>query len=318
MSVEWTYKLVKEAGMKRLVASVFLIVAMCYAAWTADQAVAFAQDDTGDAAVLQADTALQIALKKKDVKSLGALLDQQFSWTSETGQILTSTQFLKDAATGNVVGDTEYNNAKSQSYGQLAIVSGVGKRTGHEGTFYARVWVKRTAGWLLLTHQDTPILGKGTPSLPMVSVKGAPSIADCENPCRTLPYTPKTAEQKEIVKAYQAVEIAVATHDDKTWAHYVADEFVGIGRRYLGTPDTKAGRVGQIGITTNHVIVPKMLWGETLVFGNAAIMLAEHQPMGEPPYHVIRVYVNRDGRWQLAHRQETTIKGTPPARDKLS
>jgi hypothetical protein len=30
------------------------------------------------------------------------------------------------------------------------------------------------------------------------------------------------------------------------------------------------------------------------------------------------VWVNRDGRWQLFHRQETTIKGTPPARDKQS
>ena len=111
---------------------------------------------------------------------------------------------------------------------------------------------------------------------------------------------------------------AVVTHDDKTWAKYVADEFVGIGRRYLGSPDTKAARVGQIGIGTNHVIVPRMLWAETFVFGTAALMIADHEPAGEPPYHVIRLYLNRDGRWQLVHRQETTIKGAPPARDKLS
>jgi hypothetical protein len=215
------------------------------------------------------------------------------------------------------VGDTEYNDAKGHEYGQLAIVTGVGKRTGHEGTFFARIWVKRSAGWLLLAHQDTPILAKGTPSLPLVATKGAPSTSDCDNPCRNVPYTPKTAEQKEVLKAYQSTEIAVATHDDKTWAKYVADEFVGIGRRYLGSPDTKAARVGQIGIGTNHVIVPRMLWAETLVFGDAAVMMADHEPAGEPPYHVIRVYVDRDGRWQLVHRQETTMKGTPPARDKL-
>jgi hypothetical protein len=129
---------------------------------------------------------------------------------------------------------------------------------------------------------------------------------------------PKTAAQKEVVKAYQDVETAVTSHDAKTWADHVADEFVGIGRRYAGSPDTKAGRVGQIGIVTNRVVLPKMLWGEAYVFGNAAIIIADHQPAGEPPYHVIRVWVNRDGRWQLFHRQETTIKGTPPARDKQS
>ena len=51
-----------------------------------------------------------------------------------------------------------------------------------------------------------------------------------------------------------------------------------------------------------------MLSGEVYVFGNAGIIIAEHQPAGEPPYHVIRVWVNRDGRWQLFHRQETTIQ----------
>jgi len=66
--------------------------------------------------------------------------------------------------------------------------------------------------------------------------------------------------------------------------------------------------VGQIGIVSNRVILPKMLSGEAYVFGDAGIIIADHQPVGEPPYHVIRVWVNREGRWQLFHRQETTIK----------
>jgi hypothetical protein len=262
---------------------------------------------------------LQLALKKKDAKAVGALLDQSFTWTKEAGQTLTSAQLLRDAAAGTAVGDTEYNDVKARDYGQLAVVTGIGKRTAHAGTFFARIWVKRPAGWLLLTHQDTAILTKGLPTQQGAAAGKAPAVAsDCENPCRSLPYSPKTAEQKEVVKAYQAVETAVTSHDAKTWAYHVADEFVGIGRQYTGSPDTKAGRVGQIGITTNRVILPKMLWGESYVFGDAAIIIADHQPVGEPPYHVIRVWVNRDGRWQLFHRQETTIKGTPPAKDKES
>lgn len=299
--------------MRRLLASGFVIGAVCFGAWTANRTVSFAEDSGGSAAVLQSDNSLQLALKKKDAKAVGTLLDQEFTWTNEAGQTRKSAEFLRVAATGAAVGDTEYTNVKARDYGQLAIVTGIGKRTGHAGTFFARIWVKRPTGWLLLTHQDTTILDKLPPK--PASGKAPTSGPDCDNPCRTLPYTPKTDGQKQIVKAYQAVETAVVSHDAKTWADHVADEFVGIGRAYTGTPDTKALRVGQIGIVANKVVLPKMLSGEAYVFGDAGILIADHQPVGEPPYHVIRVWVNRDGRWQLFHRQETTIKGTPPAHD---
>jgi hypothetical protein len=308
--------------MRQLLAICFAVGAICFGTWTANKAITFAAEGGGDAAALQADNALQLALRKKDAKSVGALLDQQFTWTNEAGQTLMSGQFLKDSAAGTAVGDTEYTDVKARDYGQLAIVTGIGKRTGRAGTFFARIWVKRPAGWLLLTHQDTAILEKKSPS-PQAQApaagKSGEAAPDCENPCRTIPYEPKTAGQKEVVKAYQAVETAVTSHDAKTWAYHVADEFVGIGRQYTGTPDTKAGRVGQIGIVSNRVVLPKMLSGVAYVFGDAGIIIADHQPVGEPPYHVIRVWVNRDGRWQLFHRQETTIKkptAAPSTQDK--
>ena len=302
--------------MKRLLVSSFLIGAICFCSWTANRTITFAAADTGDVAALQADNALQQALRKKDAKAVGALLDKEFTWTNEAGQTRTSAQFLKDAAAGKTDGNTEYMDLKARDYGQLAIVTGISKRTTGGDTFFARIWVKRPGGWLLLTHQDTAIVAKSASSQPAPAAgNGATGAPDCENPCRSVPYKPKTAEQREVLKAYQAVETAVTSHDAKTWAYHVADDFVGIGRQYTGTPDTKAGRVGQIGIVTNRVILPKMLWGEAFVFGDAAILIADHKPEGEPPYRVIRVWVNRDGRWQLFHRQETTIQGTPPAHD---
>ena len=297
-----------EVVMKRFLTASLILCAVGFAAWSAKKPVAFAADAGNETAVLAADNSLQVALKHKDAKAAGALLDQAFSWTNENGMSRKKAQFLQDAATGAVIGDTEYNNIKAHDYGELVLVTGVGKRTGHAGTFFARVWVKRPAGWMLLTHQDTPILTKGAPTQQGAAAKGSPDASDCENPCHTVPVTTKTPEQKEVVKAYQVVETAVVTHDERTWANHVADEFVGIGRHYLGMPDTKAERVGQIGIGKGKVILPKMLSGEVYVFGDAAIIIAEHQPVGEPPYHVIRVWVNRDGRWQLFHRQETTIQ----------
>ena len=299
---------ISEVVMKRFLTVFLILGVICFAAWTADRTPILAADAGEEAAALQADTALQVALKHKDAKATGSMLDENFSWTNDAGMTRKKAQFLQDTTAGSVIGDTEYNNMKAHDYGKMVVVTGVGKRTGHAGTFFARIWVKRSAGWLLLTHQDTPILANGAPSQQAAPTKGTPDASDCENPCHTLPITTKTPEQKEVVKAYQSVETAVVTHDERTWANHVADEFVGIGRRYLGTPDTKAGRVGQIGISKSKVVLPKMLSGEVYVFGDAAIIIADHQPVGEPPYHVIRVWVNRDGRWQLFHRQETSIQ----------
>src|ERR1700692_1702335 len=90
----------KEKTMKRLLASCFLIGAICFCAWTANRTITFAAADAGDAAALQVDNALQQALRKKDAKAVGALLDKEFMWTNEAGQTRTSAQFLKDSAAG--------------------------------------------------------------------------------------------------------------------------------------------------------------------------------------------------------------------------
>src|ERR1700733_5973727 len=189
--------------MKRLLASLFAMVAIFLGAWTANRAVTFAAEGGGNAAALQADKALQQALEKKDGKAAGALLDEQFTWTDEAGRTRKKAQFLRDAAAGGTDGDTAYTDVKTHEYGQLAVVTGTGTHNGNVRTFFARVWVKRPAGWLLLTHQDTAILTKAAPSAPAAaSANGPTDFAGCENPCRTLPYKPKTAEQQEVVKAY--------------------------------------------------------------------------------------------------------------------
>src|SRR5258708_17878796 len=129
---------IREVAMRRLLASCYVICEICCGAWTVNKAITFAEDGGGNAAVIQADTSLQLALRKKDAKAVGALLDQQFTWTNEAGQTLMSAQFLRNSAAGTAVGDTKYTDVKVRDYGQLAIVTGIGKRTGHPGTVFAR------------------------------------------------------------------------------------------------------------------------------------------------------------------------------------
>jgi hypothetical protein len=295
--------------LRRLLLGFIVISATFFSTCAAERVDANPTDIAGiDSAVLKADQQLQLAIRDKDAKAVGILLDHEFTWTNEVGETRKNMQFLKDSS-ADVGSDTKYSDVKVREYGQMAIVTGTGVSQGHTSVFFARIWVKRPAGWLLLTHQYTTILPKDAPSpqLPPLGI-GATPDPSCENPCHKIPYTPKTATQGEVAKAYQAVETAVTVHDAPTWAYYVADEFVGIGRRYMGKPDAKQERVDQIAGSKAPVSLPKMLWGQVFVFGDSAIMIADHLPVGERPYHVIRVWVNRDGRWQLFHRQETTIE----------
>ena len=44
-------------------------------------------------------------------------------------------------------------------------------------------------------------------------------------------------------------------------------------------------------------------------FGDAVVMRADHKMPGNrrPPYRATRLWVKRDGRWQMAVSQQTTI-----------
>lgn len=268
-----------------------------------------AADGSDDSPALKADQALQLALKRKDAKAVGGLLAPEFTWTDETGQTRRSQRFLLDAAAGVADNDIEYTGLSIREYGQLAIVRGTGSRQGHPDVFFARVWINRPGAWLLFAHQSTAILANEASGQQTAAAgNGARDDPDCVNPCRVVPFLPENSVQAEVVKAYQAVETAVTRHDAPTWAYYVADEFVGIGRHYTGRPDTKQERVSQIARSKASVTLPKMLSLEVYVFADSAITIADHQPSGERLYRVIRVWVNRNDRWQLLHRQETTIE----------
>src|SRR5215472_6541976 len=120
--------------MTRHIATALTFGAICFGAWTGLKPATYAAEGGADAAALQSDTTLQVALAHKDAKAAGALLDQDFSWTNDAGMTRKKAQFLTDAAAGSVIGDTEYTNLKAKDYGDLAVVTGIGKRTGHNGT----------------------------------------------------------------------------------------------------------------------------------------------------------------------------------------
>ena len=259
----------------------------------------------------------KLALKKKDAKAVGALLDQQFTWTNEAGQTLKSAQFLRDAAAGTAVGDTEYTDVKAHDYGQLAVVTGIGKRTRTCGHIF-RAHLGEAAGRLAAAHASGhrhSCEGCAEPASACRRRKRPGGFRrTAKIPAARFPTRRKQRNKKKSSRPIRPSRRRSLPTTRRPGPITSPTNSSGIGRQYTGSPDTKAGRVGQIGITTNRVVLPKMLWGEAYVFGDAAIIIADHQPVGEPPYHVIRVWVNRDGRWQLFHRQETFIEKASAAK----
>lgn len=260
-----------------------------------------AADDAGDAAV-QADHALLSALEKSDKAAAGKLLDADFVWTNGEGKSMKKAEVLNDLAAYASAnqGDEE---VQTHSYGQVETVLGA-----HHNARFLRVWVKRPAGWREFLDLDTPIsAGSGERR---GGIEASAGQGDCENPCRTLPYTPKTAMDKAIVADWQKTKVEEWHPDAVDWPKHIADEFLIINNNGMRNKPERvviAQKAQAAGVGTPGDPITAM---EIHDFGdNAAVVISHHTPhRGGKPYYNVRVWTLRDGRWQLAVSQQTTIQ----------
>src|ERR1700687_1155173 len=177
--------------MKQLATSVLLIGALCVgmAAALTSRSAAAANDEQ---AVLRADHALFQAIAKADKSGTGMLLDADLIWTDSQGKSQTRTEVLQNLpAPGN--SDIE---APARIYGRAAVI-----RADRGRLQVLRVWAKRPTGWRLVLYQEV-LLAEKPRAVPNANVNEGP----CENPCKTIPYQPKTETEKAALAAMQAVQ----------------------------------------------------------------------------------------------------------------
>ena len=262
--------------------------------------------DEGEQAALQADKSLLAALGKANKSAAGKLLDEDFVWTDTDGKSLKKAEVLGTLptfATDNM-GDEK---VQTRFYGQVETIIG-----SHHNARFLRIWVKRPAGWRAFIVLDTPITSGSVPG------SMVPSQGDCENPCRTVPYKPTTAMDKAILADWQKTKVDEWHPDATDWPLHIADEFLIINNSSMRD---KADRVAlakkqqEAGIGTVGDPITAM---EIHDFGDtAAVMISHHVPhRGGKPYYNVRVWTLRDGRWQLALSQQTSIQSAdaePPA-----
>jgi len=253
------------------------------------------------AAVASADQAFVHAAATGESKVAAALLDQDFTWTNVDGQTLDASQ-VKQALPKLAIANEGSAQVASYDYSTVAVVEA---NTGKLHTL--RVWVKRPAGWRLLVYQEVKSLD-GPPAATATPSAGS----TCENPCGAVPYTPKNATEREVMKAYTSLEEAAMGGKAREWSEVAADEIALVSSnsdRAFDKP-TRAVAIGRAQL--GSVRPTKMLSARLFEFGDAVVMTSQHQADSGQRLHITRVWVKRDGRWQETLSYQTAV--TAPRR----
>jgi hypothetical protein len=236
------------------------------------------------------------AITMGDKTAVADLLDELFEFTSVDGKTLGKAETLS-ALSAIATAGAGVTDVHSFHYGELGYLIGI-----QQNIRFMRVWVRRAAGWRLFIYLETPIAARA----PVAAGGG-----DCVNPCKTIPFSPKTTADKEILEVWQKLKNDEWHPNAQDWALHIADEFLLINAR---AERPKSVRVELIAKQQeNHEIGPPGDPVESMrVFdfgANSAVMLSVHTPYhGGKPYYNVRVWVLRDGRWQLSMSQQTTMQ----------
>jgi hypothetical protein len=255
----------------------------------------------------QAEQNLLAAAGKNDKASAGALLDAEFEWTTPVGITHQRAQTLDNlsALAMDTRGET---GTQAYSYDHMAVITGW-----HSGARFMRIWVQRPQGWRLFVMIDTAIV-EGLHEVPFANVAGRQST-DCDNPCRTIPFNPTTAAQREMLETFKRLKTDEWHPNPDDWAPYVLDDVYYVSSAAALSKADRVDRLRLLQQQTGTVVVPgdPVLFMRIVEFGQSAVMFARHAPFrGGKPYYSIRVWAYRDGRWRFANSQQTTIEFAAP------
>jgi hypothetical protein len=288
----------RRSAMKLLCANLLAAGALCAAVLVAAPKNATAQDDP---AVQAADRDFAAAVSKSDKAELGNLLDADFVWIEANGKLEDRAQVLAAGAPKRLIpvliinGKAQFAPVRWHNYGEVAVA-----QTDDDRKHTVRIWVKRPAGWRALVYQEVESLGAPPKVTPSAS-------QECENPCKTVGYTPKSEAEREIIKAYEGLETSAMKHNAADWDAHTGEEFVAASSFSDKLLD-KPTRLGELKRSNMAGLAPTPLVSAKLfVFGDAAVLRSRHEA-GQAKLEVTRVWAKRDGRWVETLSYQTGVQ----------
>jgi hypothetical protein len=257
----------------------------------------------------QADHALTDALTKGDKKAVAALLDDRFKWVESNGKVHTKAQILEDVAPLAANNEGAIDVRTSDLLGSVERVLGI-----HHNMRFAHLWVKNTAGWQAFAFLDIPIPAERKEVTEPPEPPRDPN-ADCENPCRTLPFKPENDAQAGAMAAWFALKNAEWHPNPEVWdAH--SDELhetispTGDLFKLQHVADLRLARklYGEHGAGPGEPVMVMQMFD---FGGNVVIQENLQGPKGEtkPRTWVMRVFINRGDGWKIALSAQTRITG---------
>lgn len=268
--------------------------------------------------VLSTDAALGAAMRAGDKSSARRLLSLQFTFVDQDGEVHERKEFLADL---KAVAAAAATDAKVRIYGRIAMVTGSRKSAHDTDVFFLDIWAKQKGTWRALLAQDVVLAANNAPAAagPEPDDGLAKSLHDhfgCKNPCETIPYRVRSPAEQEIVTTFQAVEKAFYTRDADEYARHMADEFTHY--RSGAPPFSKSERIAGIEQAKKQDAPAVMTGIQTMrlwVYGDSAAMISANgvpdpADAGPPLMRIARVWVKRNGQWQMAISVQTQVKGS--------
>jgi ketosteroid isomerase-like protein len=262
-----------------------------------------------EAAVRDAHDALGVAMTRAGLSAAGELLAEDFSHVDERGRMRSRADAL--AALSELAPSGPDIDLAVRDYSDIAQVTGTRLSARGSAVYFVTIWMRETAGWRALIHQDNVLAGNESPphAAPQPRPAGA-APPECANPLKTLPYQPTTDAERAIIASFQQLETAVTRNDADRWVDHVADEFV-VTRtgQHPTTKTQRAAAMRKLRDVNAETFVAEVASMRLWVRGDAAVMQAQHVMPGNrrPPYRAARLWVQRGGRWQMAMSQQTTM-----------
>jgi ketosteroid isomerase-like protein len=249
---------------------------------------------TDSSSAMLADQSFLKAITSKDRPAVERLLLPDFSWIDSHGQRFARGEVLErfPVPTNADVGTQE------RVYGTVAVL-----RADRGKVHALRVWTNGSSGWHLLLNQEVTQVEKSEPT-------SAAASGECVNPCQTIPYQPQTQSEKDAIASWQRVMRAMAENDAEAYAPLIADEFTAIDTHH-DWPYTKADRLAQIRkqkANGTRTAPPEMVSAQMFDFGDTVMMIAREQRKPANAFFNTRMWLKRDGRWQMLFSFNTRIQ----------
>jgi hypothetical protein len=249
---------------------------------------------------LQADREWIAALENNDPVLAATFLDPAFEWTDQQGRTRKRPEALAALAALSAELRDE-TDVETYHYGGVQAIA-----SARPGVRLMRVWVLRPEGWRALSMIGTALTTGATPFAATDLAAG-----DCDNPCRTMPFTPTTDTERAIAGIFQQLKMDEWRPNPDRWALHVLDDVYYVTATARLSKADRVARLTRLKDTGAPSVPGDPVESMRIVdLGDSAVMLARHVPYrGGKPYSSVRVWAFRGGRWQLANTQQTVIAG---------